>query len=182
MALVTGRLQAWAVSRAWLSRRPCQTPIRIWSSGCPGPSRSDSLLSWRCDASSRGGPLKLNRDFQEPLECFALHDVRYLIVGGWALAAHGVPRLTKDLDVWVWPGLSNAQRIVAALSEFGIGDLGLEVDDFVADDIVIQLGYPPNRVDLLTTSSGVDFESCWNDRMEVAIGGLPVAFIGVEGL
>jgi hypothetical protein len=126
--------------------------------------------------------LKLNRDFQELLECFARHDVRYLIVGGWALAAHGVPRLTKDLDVWVWPESGNAQRIVAALGEFGFGDLGLTVDDFVAEDTVIQLGYPPNRVDLLTTPTGVDFDACWRDRLEVAMSGLPVPFIGVEGL
>lgn len=59
--------------------------------------------------------MRLNRDFRELLECFARHDVRYLIVGGWALAAHGVPRLTKDLDLWVWPEATNAERLVRAL-------------------------------------------------------------------
>ncbi|MFM7212006.1 MAG: DUF6036 family nucleotidyltransferase [Actinomycetota bacterium] len=126
--------------------------------------------------------MRLNRDFQELLECFAQHEVRYLIVGGWALAAHGVPRLTKDLDVWVWPEPGNAERVVAALEEFGFGELGLCADDFLADDTVIQLGYPPNRVDLLTTPSGVEFGPCWEDRLEITLDGLPVAFIGVEGL
>ena len=126
--------------------------------------------------------MKLNRDFQELLECFARHDVRYLIVGGWALAAHGVPRLTQDLNVWIWPESGNALRVVAALDEFGFGDLGLAADDFVANDTVIQLGYPPNRVDLLTTPTGVDFEPCWAERLDIDLGGVRVPFIGLEGL
>ncbi len=64
--------------------------------------------------------MKLNRDFHELLECFARNDVRYLVVGGWALAAHGVPRLTKDLDLWVWPESANAAAVVRSLEEFGV--------------------------------------------------------------
>ena len=126
--------------------------------------------------------MKLNRDFQELLECFARHDVRYLIVGGWALAAHGVPRLTKDLDVWIWPQADNAQAVVDALQDFGFTDLGLIAQDFTELDTVVQLGYPPNRVDLLTTPTGVDFEACWGDRLDVLVDGLSVPFIGLEGL
>ncbi len=126
--------------------------------------------------------MRLNRDFQELLECFARHNVRYLVVGGWALAAHGVPRLTKDLDLWVWPQAANAQAVVDALEEFGFTDLGLVDRDFIEVDTVVQLGYPPNRVDLLTTPTGVDFESCWDHRLDIDLEGLKVPFIGLEGL
>lgn len=126
--------------------------------------------------------MRLNRDFHELLECFARNDVRYLIIGGWALAAHGVQRMTKDLDVWVWPDAENSQAVMTALDEFGFGDLGLSTSDFLTPDIVIQLGYPPNRVDLLVTPSGVDFEECWTDHIEIDVDGLVVPFIGLEGL
>lgn len=126
--------------------------------------------------------MQLNRDFRELLACFARHEVRYLVVGGWALAAHGVPRLTKDLDVWVWADQRNAESVVRALEEFGFADLGLTVDDFTAPDVVVQLGYPPNRVDLLTTPSGVEFDACWDERLDIDLDGLRVPFIGIEGL
>lgn len=126
--------------------------------------------------------MQLSPDFRELLECFDRHDVRYLVVGGWALAAHGVPRLTKDLDLWVWPDVGNADAVLRALDDFGFADLGLVQGDFVEPDVVVQLGYPPNRVDLLTTPSGVDFDECWTDRMDVMLDGLSVPFIGLEGL
>ena len=126
--------------------------------------------------------MRMNRDFRELLECFARHDVRFLVVGGWALAAHGIPRLTKDLDLWIWPEAGNAQRTLAALDEFGFGGLGLTAQDFQTADTVVQLGYPPNRVDILTTPTGVDFEPCWRARLEVDLDGIVVPFIGVEGL
>jgi predicted nucleotidyltransferase len=126
--------------------------------------------------------LRLNRDFRELLECFGARDVRFLVVGGHALAVHGHPRYTKDLDLWVWMDDSNAQLAVAALDDFGFGSLDLTPADFCTPDTVIQLGYPPNRVDLLTSPSGVDFETCWADRIDVEIDGLSVPFIGREGL
>jgi len=126
--------------------------------------------------------MQLSPDFRELLECFDRHNVRYLVVGGWALAAHGVPRLTKDLDLWVWPNSGNAEAVLRALEDFGFSDLGLVEADFVEPDVVVQLGYPPNRVDLLTTPSGVDFEQCWKDRLNVTLDGLEVPFIGLEGL
>ena len=81
--------------------------------------------------------MRLSRDFQELLECFARHNVRYLIVGGWALAAHGHPRMTKDLDIWVWPDSSNTNSVVEALTDFGFGDLGLTANDFLDEDVVV---------------------------------------------
>lgn len=126
--------------------------------------------------------MKLNRDFRELLECFDAHEVRYLVVGGWALAAHGLPRFTKDLDLWVWPAADNARAVLAALEDFGFGDLGLEANDFLQPAHVVQLGYPPNRVDLLTSPSGVKFDDCWGERLEVDLDGLTVPFIGLRGL
>ena len=126
--------------------------------------------------------MRMNRDFRELLECFARHEVRFLVVGGWALAAHGIPRLTKDLDLWIWPEAGNAQRTLAALDDFGFGGLGLTTQDFQAPDTVIQLGYPPNRVDILTTPTGVDFEPCWGARLDVDLDGLSVPFFGVDDL
>jgi hypothetical protein len=126
--------------------------------------------------------VKLSRDFQELLECFAHNDVRYLIVGGWALAAHGHPRMTKDLDVWMWPQSTNAHAVISALEEFGFEKLGLSAEDFIEPDVVIQLGYPPNRVDLLTSPTGVEFDECWKERLDVEMEGLTVPFNGLEGL
>ena len=126
--------------------------------------------------------MRLNRDFHELFECFARNDVRYLIIGGWALAAHGVQRMTEDIDVWVLPDSANASAVMEALREFGFGETDLVEDDFMAPDTVIQLGYPPNRVDILTTPSCVSFDSCWDGRIEVQLDGLIVPFIGLEGL
>lgn len=126
--------------------------------------------------------MRLSRDFRELLECFARHEVRFLIVGGWALAAHGHPRMTKDLDIWVSADSANADAVIEALEDFGFGDLDLTAEDFLESDMVVQLGYPPNRVDLLTSPDGVDFESCWADRLDVTMDGLDVPFIGLEGL
>lgn len=126
--------------------------------------------------------MRLSRDFRELLECFARHEVRFLIVGSWALAAHGHPRMTKDLDIWVLADSANADAVIEALVDFGFGDLDLTAEDFLESDMVVQLGYPPNRVDLLTSPDGVDFESCWADRLDVTMDGLDVPFIGLEGL
>lgn len=97
--------------------------------------------------------MELNRDFSEFIACFAARDVRFLIVGGYAVAAHGHPRYTKDLDVWVRVDPDNARRIIDALGDFGFGGLGLAVEDFLADDVVVQLGREPQRIDLLTFSA-----------------------------
>jgi hypothetical protein len=126
--------------------------------------------------------MKLNPDFQEFLELFVSHDVRFLIVGGYALAAHGHPRYTKDLDVWVWPEPSNTERIVAALEDFGFGGLGLTSLDFQDPDVVVQLGREPQRIDILTFATGLDFDTAYGSRVLVEIGGLPVPFISIDDL
>jgi hypothetical protein len=126
--------------------------------------------------------MELNPDFQEFLRSFVDHDVRFLIVDGYALAAHGHPRYTKDLDVWVWTDPSNAERVVAALEEFGFGGLGLASADFEEPGVVVQLGREPQRIDILTIATGLEFDDAYEHRVLVDVGGLPVPFISVDDL
>lgn len=119
----------------------------------------------------------LGKDLRDLLDLFGRHDVRYLIVGGFAVAAHGFPRYTKDLDVWVECSAENARRLIDAIDAFGFGSLGLTVQDFTTPDLVIQLGYEPNRVDLLTGLTGVRFEEAYPRRVTATIGGLALPII-----
>jgi len=124
----------------------------------------------------------LTKDFVEFIECCAARDVRFLIVGGYALAAHGYPRATKDLDVWVWIDDDNADRLVEALRDFGFGETGLTAADFLDPEVVVQLGYPPLRIDLLTSASGLDFEACWERRLDVGVGSVSAGIVSLDDL
>jgi len=126
--------------------------------------------------------MNLNQDFQEFVKLFVAHEVEFLIVGGYALAAHGHPRYTKDLDVWVWLGPENAQRILAAIEEFGFGDLGLTAADFQEPDVMVQLGREPQRIDILTYASGLQFSDAYKNRVYVTIGNIDVPFISIDDL
>jgi hypothetical protein len=105
-----------------------------------------------------------------------------MVVGGYAVALHGHPRYTKDIDVWIEMRAENASNLVRALGQFGFGSLGLQEADFLTPGQVIQLGQPPNRIDLLCTLSGVDFADCYESRMTVEIDGVPINFISLEDL
>ncbi|MBI5790237.1 MAG: nucleotidyltransferase [Rhodocyclales bacterium] len=124
----------------------------------------------------------LSRDFKEFVASLNANGVDYLVVGGYAMAMHGRPRHTGDLDVWIEPGSANASRLMRALDDFGFGGLGLAVDDFTTPDRVVQLGYPPFRIDLLTSIDGVDFAAAWARREQVEHDGLRINFIGLEDL
>ena len=89
--------------------------------------------------------MEFDRDFSEFVALLARHDVRYMIVGGYALAAHGLPRATGDLDAWIWTDSANADHLLVALDEFGFGGIGIEHHDLTSDDCVVQLGYPQRR-------------------------------------
>ena len=108
------------------------------------------------------------------------HGVRFLVVGVYTVAAHGHPRLTKDLDVWVWVDTENTARTATLFDESGFGSFGLSAEDFAVEGQVVQLGYPPNRIDIMTTIAGVDFEGCWERRTEVLVDSLAVPFIDLE--
>lgn len=126
--------------------------------------------------------MQLDRDFKEFLACLAAHDVRFLVVGGYAVAVHGHPRYTGDLDIWVWTSADNAAGVLKALADFGFASLGLVATDFTEPGRVVQLGYPPVRIDLLTSIDGVEFEECFARRIEVILDGLPVPFIALDDL
>ncbi len=124
----------------------------------------------------------LNQDFKEFIELLNQNSARYLVVGGYAVALHGHPRYTKDIDIWIELAEENAAKVIKAIDQFGFGSLGLRVEDFLVPDQIIQLGYPPNRIDLLTSLTGVDFEDCYATRIQVAIEQVNVNFIDLENL
>jgi hypothetical protein len=124
----------------------------------------------------------LSKDFKEFIELLNAHNVRYLVVGGYAVAFHGYPRYTKDLDVWIELSSENADNVLKALEEFGFGSMGLKPEDFLEIDQIIQLGYPPNRIDILTTLKEIQFEDCYKARVGVEIQGLKINVIDLENL
>ena len=121
-------------------------------------------------------------DFKEFLELLNEERVEYLIVGGYALAYCGLPRYTKDLDLYVRPDAENAARILRALGKFGMGDVGLKEKDFCMEDRVIQLGVAPVRIDLITSIPGVSWERVWGNKQAAEYGGVPTFVISREDL
>ena len=124
----------------------------------------------------------LSPDFKDFIRSLNDNHVRYLVIGGYAVALHGHPRYTKDMDVWVEMSADNAANMVKALEQFGFGSLNLQAADFLVPDQIIQLGYPPNRIDLLCTVAGVDFAACYASRVETEVDGVAVNFIDLENL
>ena len=124
----------------------------------------------------------LSPDFKEFIQSLSDNQVRYLVVGGYAVALHGYPRYTKDLDVWIELTPENASRMIQALEQFGFGSLGLHKEDFLEYDQIIQLGYPPNRIDILNSLPGVDFSTCYEQRVHSQIDGIDINFIDLENL
>jgi hypothetical protein len=123
----------------------------------------------------------MNQDFLDLLRALSAHDVRFLIVGAYALAIHGRPRATGDLDVWVEATPLNAGRLIAALTEFGAPLNAVTRQDFSAPGIVFQMGLAPYRIDILTEISGVTFAAAWSTRVRAPFGpDLDVDYIGRE--
>lgn len=121
------------------------------------------------------------KDFVDLISCLNAQGVEYVIVGGHALAFHGHVRATKDLDILVRPTPGNARRLMAALDEFGFASIGLSESD-VRPDNIVQLGYPPNRVDIIMAIDGVDADAAWDDRVMGRFLGEPAAFLSRECL
>jgi hypothetical protein len=120
----------------------------------------------------------MNPDFVDLLRAFSAADVRFLIVGAYALAHHGRPRATGDLDVWVEATPANAMRVIRALGAFGAPLQDVSETDFAAPGIVFQIGVPPGRIDVLTELTGVTFQEAWDARDEGRFGELTVPFVG----
>jgi len=120
----------------------------------------------------------LNPDFRDILSAFIEAGVEFLVVGGYAMAAHRLPRATKDLDLWVRPSEENATRVLKALDQFGAPRHGLTQADLAVEGTIYQVGVPPNRVDVITLVEGVHFENAWQARSELDIDGLRIPVIG----
>jgi len=123
----------------------------------------------------------VNSDWSDLIEEFTRAGVRFLVVGAHAIAAHGIPRATRDIDFWVDPEPVNASRAWQALLRFGapLESLGVREQDLRTPGTVVQIGVQPNRIDLLTSVSGIDaFESAWRNRVDSTLDGTPVAVLG----
>lgn len=125
---------------------------------------------------------RLNRDFAEMLAALSEAGAELLVVGAYAMAAHGWPRATGDIDIWVRPSPQNAARVLEALSSFGAPLFDLTKEDLVKSDTVLQLGVPPSRIDILTGISGVTFEEAWAARIIARVEGMDVPVIGFDQL
>lgn len=122
----------------------------------------------------------MNPDFVDLLRAFIAADVRFLIVGAYALALHGRPRATGDLDVWIDATPDNAGRVMRALADFGAPSTDVSVDDFSRPGVTYQIGVVPGRIDILTELTGLTFDEAWPDRMRRPFGEIEVDFIGRE--
>ena len=119
----------------------------------------------------------MNRDFAEMLNALSAENVEFLVVGAYAVAGHGIPRATGDIDLWVRPTAENASRLWKALATFGAPRSRVTAETFTQPDVVYQIGLPPNRIDILTTIDGVDFDAAWAERIPRVVDGVPFPMI-----
>jgi len=126
--------------------------------------------------------IRLPPDFKEFLRSLQEHDVRYLLIGGYAVGYHGYPRATQDLDVWIAISPANAGRMVDALRAFGFDSPQLRDGLFTQEKSIIRMGLPPMRIEIVTTISGVEFEECYASRVLDRLDGVEVSLIDLEHL
>lgn len=126
--------------------------------------------------------IELANDFKEFLKLLNIHDVKYLLIGGYAVSYHGYPRATNDLDVWVAVHPDNAERLVQAVQDFGFVTADLSTALFLQEDKIVRMGRPPIRIELLTSISGVEFADCFARRLLAEVDGVPVNLINLDDL
>ena len=124
----------------------------------------------------------LNQDFTDLLRAFTDEKVRFLVVGAYAMAVHGEPRATGDIDLWVEPTVVNGRRVLAALRRFGAPLRDLELDDLTRGDTIYQIGLAPRRIDLMTSATGLRFDTAWKSRVVARFGALQVPVLGRRSL
>ena len=124
----------------------------------------------------------LNSDYKDMLQCLSAERVRFLMVGAYALAVHGYPRATKDIDFLVWATPENAENLLRALSRFGAPTKDLSASDFMSEGNVFQIGTAPRRIDILTRISGVTFEQAYANRVTISMEGIEVPVISLKDL
>ena len=126
--------------------------------------------------------MKLDPNFSEFITLLNANAVEYLLVGGYAVVFHGYTRFTGDMDIWIRPSVENARKILNVLSEFGMGSMGLEIKDFTDEESVVQFGYPPVRIDVMTSIDGVAFEEAFPKRVIKTVSGVSVNVIHLDDL
>jgi len=124
----------------------------------------------------------LPEDFKDFLKLLNFHKVDYLLIGGYAVGYHGYPRATADMDIWIGISKENARKLVLVLKEFGFDIPELKEELFLQENKVLRMGNAPIRIELLTTISGVEFQTCYNDRIEDIIDGIKVYIIDLVNL
>ncbi len=126
--------------------------------------------------------MKVEKDFEEFIKLLNYHKVKYLVVGAYALIFHTLPRNTGDIDLFIETSETNSLRILSVLKDFGFGEIDFKKEDFLETDSVIQLGYIPNRIDIITGISGISFEDAYQNKVEGKIGSEDVYFISASDL
>ena len=126
--------------------------------------------------------MDLSQDFKEFIQSLNANKVEYLVVGGYAVTVHGFPRATGDIDFWVKPYPENAKRVLKTLNDFGFGSIDVKLEDFTVEDKVVQLGFPPFRIDIMTSVSGLRFNDCWNEKKVIDYEGEKINFISLHHL
>ena len=124
----------------------------------------------------------MNRDFAEMLKALAAESVEFLVVGAYAVAGHGIPRATGDIDLWVRSTPANAARLWRALEQFGAPRSRVSPESFTQPDVVYQIGLPPNRIDFLTTIDGVAFDDAWAEKVPCVVSGIAFNMLSLRHL
>ena len=124
----------------------------------------------------------LNPDFKDFVRLLTENKVEYLIVGGYAVGVHGYPRYTGDLDIWINSTTENAKSVLKCVEDFGFASYRLSVSDFTKPGNIIQLGYPPVRIDIINLVDGVNFAECYKNKKDVTADDITLYFIGYDDL
>jgi len=124
----------------------------------------------------------LSKEFKEFAELLNSLKVEYLLVGGYAVVLYGYVRYTGDIDFWINPSKENAVRLIEVLKRFGFGSLNLSIEDFTMDDQIIQLGYPPKRIDIITSVTGLKFSDCYKKSRVFSVDDISIQTISLDDL
>jgi len=128
------------------------------------------------------GKIELHPDFKDFLRLLNFHNVRYVLLGGYAVGYYGYPRATGDMDIWIERSESNSKQIASVFREFGLPSETISEELFLEENKVIRVGVPPVRLEVITSASGVDFHECYVNRELIEIDGIPVNFISLADL
>ncbi len=126
--------------------------------------------------------MNLHQDFKEFIELLNKNNVKYMVIGGYAMALHGLPRYTKDIDIWVKSEKQNAENILVVLNQFGFGSLKITIDDLTKPDTIIQLGYPPIRIDIITELKGLTFDHAYSKKEKIELDQVEINYIDLDSL